>query len=86
MAVETKPPRLFQRVTPASGAAAKAQIIVGPSVPAIACRLVDYSRGGACLEVSASVTLPGRFELLHGGVKKKSRVVWRRGIRIGVAF
>jgi hypothetical protein len=32
------------------------------------------------------VMLPDRFELLHGGVKKKSRVVWRRGIRIGVAF
>jgi hypothetical protein len=32
------------------------------------------------------VRLPERFELLHGGVKKKSRVVWRRGIRLGVAF
>jgi hypothetical protein len=86
MAVETKPQRLYQRVRPASGAAAKAQIIVGPKAPVIACRLVDYSRGGACLEVSPTVTLPERFELLHGGVKKKSRVVWRRGIRIGVAF
>jgi hypothetical protein len=86
MAVETKPQRLYQRVRPASGEAAKAQIIVGPKAPVIACRLVDYSRGGACLEVSPTVTLPERFELLHGGVKKKSRVVWRRGIRIGVAF
>jgi hypothetical protein len=86
MAVETKPQRLYQRVRPASGEAAKAQIIVGPKAPVIACRLVDYSRGGACLEVSPTVTLPERFELLHGGVKKKSRVVWRRGMRIGVAF
>ena len=86
MAVETKPQRLYQRVRPASGEAAKAQIIVGPKAPVVACRLVDYSRGGACLEVSPTVTLPERFELLHGGVKKKSRVVWRRGIRIGVVF
>jgi hypothetical protein len=86
MAVETKPQRLYQRVRPASGAAAKAQIIVGPKAPVIACRLVDYSRGGACLEVSPTVSLPERFELLHGGVRKKSRVVWRRGMRIGVAF
>jgi hypothetical protein len=86
MAVETKPQRLYQRVRPASGEAAKAQIIVGPKAPVVACRLVDYSRGGACLEVSPTVTLPERFELLHGGVKKKSRVVWRRGMRIGVAF
>ena len=86
MAVETKPQRLYQRVRPASGEAAKAQIIVGPKAPVIACRLLDYSRGGACLEVSPTLALPERFELLHGGVKKKSRVVWRRGIRIGVAF
>lgn len=32
------------------------------------------------------VALPERFELLHGGVRKTSRVVWRRGIRIGVVF
>jgi hypothetical protein len=86
MAAETKSQRLYQRVRPASGEAAKAQIIVGPKLPVIACRLVDYSRGGACLEVSPVVTLPERFELRHGGVKKKSRLVWRRGIRIGVAF
>jgi len=50
------------------------------------CRLIDYSRGGACLEIFPMVALPDRFELLHGSVKKKSRVVWRRGIRVGVAF
>ena len=42
MAVETKPQRLYQRVRPASGEAAKAQIIVGPKAPVVACRLVDY--------------------------------------------
>ena len=86
MASETKPKRLYQRVRPGGGEAAKAQIIVGPKQPVIACRLVDYSKGGACLEVFPMVPLPERFELLHGAVKKKSRVVWRRGIRIGVAF
>jgi hypothetical protein len=86
MMPETKPKRLYQRVRPPGGAAAKAQIIPGPKAPVIACQLVDYSPGGACLQVSPTVTVPDRFELLHGGVKKKSRVVWRRGIRIGVAF
>jgi hypothetical protein len=32
------------------------------------------------------VTLPDRFELLYGNVKKRCRIAWRRGIRIGVAF
>lgn len=86
MTRDTKPPRLYQRVRPASGAAAKAQLIVGPKLPALACRLVDISRGGACLEIFPMVTVPDRFELLHGGVRKKCRVAWRRGVRIGVAF
>lgn len=80
------PPRLYQRVRPTGPEASKAQIIVSAKAPAVACRLVDYSPGGACLEIFPMVQLPDRFELLHGKVKKKSRVVWRRGIRIGVAF
>jgi hypothetical protein len=32
------------------------------------------------------VPLPDRIELNHGNVRKKCRIVWRRGIRIGVAF
>jgi hypothetical protein len=81
-----KSPRLYQRVRPTSPAASKAQIIVSPKAPAVACRLIDYSRGGACLEIFPMVALPDRIELLHGNVKKKGRIVWRRGIRIGVAF
>jgi hypothetical protein len=86
MPPESKPKRLYQRVRPATAAAAKAQIIVDPKQPVVAARLVDYSAGGACLEIFPMVPLPGRFELLHGGVRKKCRVCWRRGIRIGVAF
>ena len=86
MTPDTKPKRLYQRVRPASGEAAKAQIVVGPKAPVVACRLVDYSAGGACIEVFPMVGLPDRFELLHGGIRKKCRVAWRRGIRLGVAF
>ena len=83
---DTKPKRLYQRVRPANGEAAKAQIVVGPKAPVVACRLVDYSPGGACIEVFPMVGLPDRFELLHGGIRKKCRVAWRRGVRLGVAF
>ena len=81
-----KSPRLYQRVRPPNPEAAKAQIIVGPKLPVIKCRLVDYSPGGACLEIFPMVPVPERFELLHGNVRKRSRVVWRRGIRLGLAF
>src|SRR5579864_865816 len=76
-----KSQRLYQRVRPGTNAA-KAQIITGAKQPVIACRLIDYSRGGACLEIFPMVAVPDRFELLHGGVRKKCRVAWRRGIRL----
>ena len=50
------------------------------------CTVLDYSAGGACLEVYGQGPVPDRFEFLYGSVRKKSRVVWRRGLRFGVAF
>jgi hypothetical protein len=64
----------------------KAKIVVSPKSPAVDCILVDYSAGGACLELFPMVTLPDRLELVYGSVRKKCRIVWRRGIRVGVAF
>jgi hypothetical protein len=64
----------------------KAKIVVPPKQTAIACTLIDYSVGGACLEIFPMVPLPDRFELLYGTVRKKYHIVWRRGVRIGVAF
>jgi hypothetical protein len=63
-----------------------AKIIVAPRAPVIDCMIVDYSAGGACLEVSGQIVLPSRFELLWAGTKKKCRVVWKSGRRTGVAF
>ena len=63
-----------------------AKIIVAPKSPPIVWTFIDYSAGGACLQLFPMVTLPNRFEPLYGTVGKKCRVVWRRGIRIGVAF
>jgi hypothetical protein len=63
-----------------------ASIIVAPKLPVITCSVVDYSAGGACLQIFGQQVLPDRFEFLYGTVKKKARVVWRRGTRIGVVF
>jgi hypothetical protein len=59
---------------------------LGPKTPLIDCRLVDYSAGGACLEVSGEVKLPERFEMFYGSVKKRCRIVWRKARRVGVSF
>jgi hypothetical protein len=62
------------------------QIIRGPKLPVLTCRVVDYSAGGTCLEIHGLGPIPDRFEFLYGTVRKKCRVVWRRGVRIGVVF
>ena len=82
---EMTQPRLYKRIVPSGLMSKTGQIIVGPKLPVLTCRVVDYSAGGACLDIGPSA-VPDRFEFLYGGVKKKIRVVWRRGIRIGVAF
>jgi len=79
-------PRRFARVRPNGPSSKVAKIIVAPREPVIDCAIVDYSAGGACLEVSGPIVLPTRFELLWGGTKKKCRVVWKAGRRTGVAF
>ena len=79
-------PRLFSRVKPSGKMSATAKLVVGPKAPAIDCRVVDYSPGGACLEIWGETKLPDRFEMVYGGTKKRCRVVWKTGRRLGVSF
>jgi hypothetical protein len=64
-------PRLFARVRPKGQVSTAAKIIVAPQATAIDCTIVDYSPGGACLEVCGQITLVPRFELLWGATKKE---------------
>jgi hypothetical protein len=79
-------PRRFARVRPSGKVSGTGKIIVGPRDPLINCTIVDYSVGGACLEVAGGVALPPRFELIWGTTRKKCRVVWKAGRRSGVVF
>jgi hypothetical protein len=78
--------RRFVRVRPAGRDADLAKLIVDPKTPVIDCRVIDYSPGGACIEISGQVKLPDRFELLFGRTRKRCRIVWRAGRRFGVVF
>lgn len=54
-----------------------------------ACVIVDMSETGAQLEVPANAEVPAEFSLLIGGnasVRRRCRLVWRSGTRIGVRF
>jgi PilZ domain len=79
-------PRLYARQRPQGRISSVAKIMFGSKAPAIECILVDYSAGGACLQLQKLIDLPERFEILYGTTRKRCRVVWKRGMRIGVTF
>jgi hypothetical protein len=79
-------PRRFARVRPSGQVSRSAKVIVDLKWPAIDCSIVDYSAGGACLELAGPIPLPPRFELLHGRTRKRCRLIWKAGRRVGVAF
>jgi len=79
-------PRLYQRQRPQGRISTVAKILTGPKDPVIECVLVDYSAGGACLQLPEILDLPSRIEVLYGTTRKRCRIVWKRGMRIGVAF
>lgn len=76
--------RRFERVRPSGRVSKTGKIILDSKSPMMDCGIVDYSAGGACLEVTAP--LPQRFELVYGNTRKKCRVIWTRGVRVGVTF
>jgi len=78
--------RRFTRIRPSGVVSKSGKIIADSKSPMIACNVVDYSAGGACLEVAPQTTLPKRFDLIYGTTKKKCRVVWVNGPRLGVSF
>jgi hypothetical protein len=61
-------------------------IVVDARSPAIDCKVVELSSGGACLEISNPIGIPERFVLLHGKTKKNCLVLWKEGRRLGVSF
>jgi hypothetical protein len=79
-------PRRFNRIRPSGLLSRTAKIIIDARSPTLDCTVVDYSAGGACLELSQQTKLPERFDLLYSGSRKKCRRVWASGFRVGVAF
>ena len=66
----------------------KGRVVFNGGQTSLECLIRDLSSAGARLELSASVTLPDRFELYlpHRDTTSKVHVQWRRGSQIGVAF
>jgi hypothetical protein len=78
--------RVFARVKPGGRVSNTAKIVTALKAPVIECMVVDYSAGGACLQLLKYTDLPERFDMLYGTTKKRCRVLWKRALRVGVAF
>ena len=78
-----------RREHPRAAAVARARVFYGQQMAHWAdCTIVDLSKGGARLQISAIYPLPSRFVVLRlaDGVVYDVRVRWRRGDMTGVAF
>jgi hypothetical protein len=53
---------------------------------AFGCRVVDISRGGACLDADRAHDVGEDVSFHRGSLRAKGRVVWSRGRRFGVQF
>jgi hypothetical protein len=80
--------RVFVRLRPEGRLSKTCKMFLGsgPKASVIECLVVDYSAGGACLQLEKYLDLPERFEILYGTTRKRCRVTWKRGLRIGVVF
>ena len=66
----------------------KGRVLFNGGQNSLECLIRDLSSAGARLELSASVTLPDRFDLYlpHRDETCKVHIQWRRGSQLGVAF
>jgi len=78
--------RLYVRIKPVGLISKTGTLVLDRKQPAVGCRVIDFSKGGACLELAKPMKLPKRFVFVHGGTKKHCYLVWQKNERIGVGF
>jgi len=61
-------------------------IIIGDKAPKIQCALKNVSEAGAALQVSTTVGIPGNFDVVIDGTRRRCRSQWRTDTKIGVRF
>jgi hypothetical protein len=77
-----------KRSTPRLRSFLKGRVLFNGGQNSLECLIRDISPTGARLELSASITLPDRFDLYlpHRDETCKVQIQWRRGSQLGVAF
>lgn len=78
--------RRWARVKPQGMVSRAGKLVLDAKTAPIDCTVVDLSAGGACLELARAPDLPRKFEFIHGGVRRKCHLAWRRGYRVGISY
>jgi hypothetical protein len=64
----------------------RALIVISEKAPTIECAVRNKSDKGAALQVSTTVGLPGTFDVMIEGTRRRCRSQWRTDTQIGVVF
>ena len=75
-----------RRIVPRRPVLMMGVIVFSEIAPRIQCKVTNISETGAGLEISTTVDIPQEFDLVVEGIRRRCRVVWTSGTRIGVAF
>lgn len=54
--------------------------------PPFTCSLLDFSVTGVRLTLPEDVPLPGHVQIVIGELSHNARIVWRKGLTVGVDF
>src|SRR5438477_8422744 len=77
-----------RRPTPRQRVLLTGLIVYGHGAFTCDCKLRNVSAGGARIGLAYGAALPSRFHLINvrDGVAHESRVVWKKGLEMGVKF
>jgi PilZ domain len=77
-----------RRSVPRTRVLRNAEIFLSDREAVLHCTLLDLTRFGARLSLASTYKIPESFELTfdNGRTRRKCRVVWRTGTRLGISF
>ena len=75
-----------KRATPRRRVLKTAFIVLSEKAPKLECAVKNISETGAMLQVSTTLGIPHRFDLIIEGEKHHCHSVWRTETSIGVEF
>ena len=61
-------------------------IVISEKAPKLECTVRNLSDTGASLQVSTTIGIPKKFDVIIDGGRQRCRAAWRTDTKIGVVF